>query len=314
MKKKSYSLLILILLVFISANLFSHDKKELIYFLNDKPIDFNKVYLNPKRVDSLHVDKGKASVYTKDRVFTYHSLSDVLERYTDGVGKADSILFRIDKNIVKDTTSIKIDDTYFIYVDVESLKEVKYLTGQFRNLKIVNIDLVSEKRKPQIRIRGNKELLHSFNDDYLLKVFEGEFDEPGVESGYVNLAGDTVVPVGKYHYCYTDTLRIFAIVLKKEGGFAAIDRNDSELFEVFGYDNGPDHIVEGLFRIIKNGNIGYANKEGEIVIKPQFDCAFPFKNGKAKVSYDCSTVPEGEYSSWESESWFYINKTGKKIN
>jgi len=151
-------------------------------------------------------------------------------------------------------------------------------------------------------------------NDYLLKVFVGEFDEMGVESGYVNMAGDTVIPIGKYHHCYTDTLRTFAIVLKKEGGFVAVDQNDAELFEIFGYDNGPDYIAEGLFRIIKNGKIGYANKEGKIIIKPQFDCAFPFKNGKAKVSNDCATVLEGEYSSWESEKWFYIDKTGKRIN
>ena len=33
-------------------------------------------------------------------------------------------------------------------------------------------------------------------DDYLIKVFKGEYDEPGVESGYINLKGDTIIPIG----------------------------------------------------------------------------------------------------------------------
>lgn len=150
-------------------------------------------------------------------------------------------------------------------------------------------------------------------DDYLVKVFLGEFDEVGVESGYVNLKGDTVIPLGKYHYCYTDTLRNYAIVLKKSGGCVAINKNEQELFEVFWFDNGPDSVVEGLFRIKNNGKIGYANKAGEIVIKPQFDCALPFKEGRAKVSTDCRIIPEGEYSRWESSNWFYIDNRGNKI-
>lgn len=145
-------------------NLFSQDKNEVLYFLNSKQIDFNKVYFNPGRVDSLHVDKGKAYLYTKDMAFTYYDLSDILGKYTDMRGRADSLLFRINKKIIKDTASIKIDDTYFIYVYVESLKNVKYLPEQLRNLKIVNIDLESEKRKPQILIRGNKDLSQFTND------------------------------------------------------------------------------------------------------------------------------------------------------
>jgi hypothetical protein len=149
--------------------------------------------------------------------------------------------------------------------------------------------------------------------DYLVKVYEGEFDEVGVPSGYRNLKGDTVIPVGKYYYCYTDTLREFAIVTEKKGKTIGIDRNENKLFEVFWFDNGPDPFVEGLFRIIKDGKIGYANPKGEIVIAPQYTCAFPFENGKAKVAYQCETIPEGEYSRWESQTWHYIDKKGNTL-
>jgi len=150
-------------------------------------------------------------------------------------------------------------------------------------------------------------------EDYWLKVYKGEFDEVGVESGYINSKGDTVISIGKYQYCYTDTLREFAIVARKQGKSIGIDRNEKELFEVFWFDNGPDPVAEGLFRITKDGKIGYANQKGEIVIAPQYACAFPFQNGKAKVAYQCKTVPEGEHSRWESQAWILIDKKGKKI-
>jgi hypothetical protein len=149
--------------------------------------------------------------------------------------------------------------------------------------------------------------------DYLVKVVKGEFDEIGAGTGYVNMVGDTVIPIGKYHYCYTDTLKYFAIVLTKQSKCVAIDRNEKELFEVFWLDNGPDNVSEGFFRIKKNGKIGYSNLKGKIVVEPEFECAFPFKNGKAKVSIDCKTISDGEYHRWKSDDWLYIDKEGKRI-
>jgi hypothetical protein len=133
--------------------------------------------------------------------------------------------------------------------------------------------------------------------------------------GYIDQKGDTAIPLGKYEYCFTDTFRTFAIVHKKTGGYFAIDRNEKELYEVFNFDNGPDYAEEGLFRIIKNGKIGYADAAtGEVVIKPQYECAYPFENGAAQVSVKCKQTPEGEYEKWESEKWIYIDKKGTIVN
>jgi hypothetical protein len=150
-------------------------------------------------------------------------------------------------------------------------------------------------------------------NDYLIKVFTGKYDERGVSSGYINLLGDTIVPIGKYFYCFTDTLKNFAIVQKQNGQLVGIDKNDTELFEIYWFDNGPDDISEGLFRIIKNGKIGYADTIGKIVIEPQFDCAFPFEKGKARVSKDCKSVKDGEHFMWMSDNWIYIDKKGQII-
>ena len=96
------------------------------------------------------------------------------------------------------------------------------------------------------------------------------------------------------------------------GKWVIMDSKKTVLYDVFIYDNGPDYESEGLIRVVKNGKIGYADaKTYAIVIAPQFDCAFPFENGKAKVSTKCKTVKEGDYSVWQSDNWQYVDKNGK---
>jgi hypothetical protein len=96
------------------------------------------------------------------------------------------------------------------------------------------------------------------------------------------------------------------------GKWVIMDDKKTTLYDVFIYDNGPDYPAEGLIRVVKNGKIGYADATTfAIVIPPQYDCAFPFENGKAKVSTNCKTVKDGEHSVWESDAWQYVDKTGK---
>lgn len=99
-----------------------------------------------------------------------------------------------------------------------------------------------------------------------------------------------------------------------DGKWVIMDAQKTALYEVFIFDNGPDYEADGLIRVVKNGKIGYADaKTYAIVIEPQFDCAFPFENGKAKVSNQCKTVKDGEYSVWESEVWQFVNKNGDTV-
>lgn len=84
------------------------------------------------------------------------------------------------------------------------------------------------------------------------------------------------------------------------------------------YDNGPDYLSEGLMRIQdSNGKIGYADEKGEVVIPPQFAFGHPFKNGQAKVTmHGHEEVVAGsnrEIHVWQSEQWFCINKTGRRV-
>ncbi len=144
--------------------------------------------------------------------------------------------------------------------------------------------------------------------------------EVGVPVCYLNERGDTIVPYGKYRFCQTDTIRNIGFVYenRQNAQIVCIDNQGKELFNVFKYDNGADDVKEGLFRITDDkGLIGFADTLGNIVVKPQFKFAFPFKNGKAKVTFsgESKDVPDsnGEKHYWDSSEWYYIDKNGKML-
>lgn len=145
--------------------------------------------------------------------------------------------------------------------------------------------------------------------------------EVGVPVCYLNERGDTIVPYGKYRYCQTDTIKKIGFVYEnkpKDARIICINDAGKELFYVFKYDNGPDYIQEGLFRIMdEDGLIGFADSLGNVIIEPQFKFAYPFKGGKTKVTLEGEQkeVPksEGEKHYWESGTWFYIDKRNKHL-
>jgi len=150
---------------FASLTVYSQNNQSPDYYLNGREINFSKVFINPLRIDSLSVDKqtknGAIYIFTKNRAFTYLSLKEVLKKYTNLTEPNDSLLFRIDGKIIDDISDIKIDDSFFIYVDTKTMSDVKYISDKFKNLTIVNVDL--EKERKSIMLRGNQKLLTQFS-------------------------------------------------------------------------------------------------------------------------------------------------------
>lgn len=114
------------------------------------------------------------------------------------------------------------------------------------------------------------------------KLFAHTFEEnleTGVPVCFLNEQGDTIVPFGKYKFCQINLVKnlVFAYENKQDARIVCLNGQGKELFYVFQYDNGPDKLREGLFRITdENGLIGFADSLGNIVVKPQFKFAFPF--------------------------------------
>jgi WG containing repeat len=130
---------------------------------------------------------------------------------------------------------------------------------------------------------------------------------------YLNSAGDTVIPLGKYSFCFTEVFDKYAIVSLPGKGFVGIDRKENIIFSVYVFDNGPDYPEDGLFRITDKGKIGYADTLGNIIVKPRYDCAYTFEKGIAKVGYGCLSKTDGEHSWWVGGKWLRIDKKGNVI-
>jgi hypothetical protein len=180
--------------------------------------------------------------------------------------------------------------------------------------------LVTSCKSPEKKEVINKEIKYSDinleeigSSDFLFSVSTSEDFQLGDTFAFIDKNQDTIISEREYIGTYTDTLKYFAIVYDQDLGIIGVDRNNQILFEIFQYDNGPDYLSEGYFRVIRHGKIGYANSMGEVKILCQFDCAFPFENGQAKVSDNCEKLKDGEYTRWESKAWFYIDKNGNRI-
>lgn len=137
--------------------------------------------------------------------------------------------------------------------------------------------------------------------------------------GYVDKHDNMMIPFGKYRMCYTDTFKTYAIVLMDEQGFIGIDKDENKLFTVFPYDNGPDYISDGTFRIIDNSKMGFADTTGKIVIQPVYRFTYPFDKGLALVNMHGHREktdpadPNCEYYMWTGGKWGVIDKSGKLI-
>ncbi len=123
--------------------------------------------------------------------------------------------------------------------------------------------------------------------------------------GYADSVGQVQIePV--YQLIFTDSFSTLAFVVENSDIIGINGQGDS-LFRVFNYDNGPDYVSEGLFRIIDENHLfGFADTLGNVVIVPQYKFAFPFEEGKAKVTGQGEREIDGEYSKWVSDDWFYI--------
>jgi hypothetical protein len=84
----------------------------------------------------------------------------------------------------------------------------------------------------------------------------------------------------------------------------------------FHFDNGPDYVVEGMARTVKNGKVGFVNTQLDQVVAPVWDFASPFEHGVAEVCMGCVSTPVrpgDEHTYMAGGKWGYIDRRGKVI-
>lgn len=285
-------------------------------------------YRDRLKADSIAEEELKQSFVEWETVARFQNeIPDVIQT---GISAQDYIIQRLvynstllgDKQRVRGVYSIQINS----YGEVYTAKVLQSCGIEDWDNQVLDIIRKMPRWTPAINFRGKGEYqeftlnipIHFKGSRNLIAHTTENFLEVGVPVCYLNERGDTIVPYGKYRFCQTDTIRNIGFVYenRQNAWIVCIDNQGKELFYAFKYDNGADYVREGLFRITDDkGLIGFADTLGNIVIKPQFKFAFPFENGKAKVTFsgESKDVPgsNGEKHYWNSSDWYYIDKNGK---
>ena len=117
-----------------------------------------------------------------------------------------------------------------------------------------------------------------YAQDTKLYIYYPDFEKDETLCGFADANGNIIIPAGKYADIFTTEFdKIAFVAIKGKKGVYAINKKEKVLFQVCNYEFFPDKVSNGLFRIIENGKIGFANMDGQIIIKPQFNFIFPFQ-------------------------------------
>lgn len=92
------------------------------------------------------------------------------------------------------------------------------------------------------------------------------------------------------------------------------DKKGNFLYRPFFYDNGADNFKEGVRRFVKNGKVGFADRNGKLVIEAQHDFVSYFDYGYAVFCDGCEwqTVGEG-HKSIVGGTWGVLNNKGETV-
>ncbi len=139
--------------------------------------------------------------------------------------------------------------------------------------------------------------------------------------GYRNDAGTPIA--AQYIYAQTDTLCEMAIVYTTDGRWIGINPNNEQILVPYVHENTPDVVEEGLFRIVEDYKLGFANLDGDVIIAPVYDFVTPFVGGYAQYYiggskiYDNGEIPSTSNTSWtwggDIQESGYLNKQGQRL-
>lgn len=84
---------------------------------------------------------------------------------------------------------------------------------------------------------------------------------------------------------------------------------------VITWDNGPDHVEEGLLRGRVGDRIAYFNATLDQAVPGTYDFGWPFSDGTAQVCNGCRRgTPDGDgHTPMEGGEWFHIDRQGRRV-
>lgn len=131
------------------------------YILDGQKFVWERTFINPDNIDSMQVDRstpgGTIYIYSKKPGISFWNLNEVIKNHTEFEAVTKTMVFYINGKLISNVSDIRIDRSYYIYVETDALKPVQYISKKHHELTIVKIDLEREIRIPTISIRGENE-------------------------------------------------------------------------------------------------------------------------------------------------------------
>jgi hypothetical protein len=151
--------IVVFLFCLVTADIVGQHQLTPVCYLNGDEIDVESVYINPSSINGVEVDKkterGKVYMKTKQPL-TFMTLDMILKKYSDIEDSASQVVYIINDKVVTDKSKVKVDDSFFIQVEIKRLDRLNYINEGYRNLILADIQLLNEKPEPVIRIRGDE--------------------------------------------------------------------------------------------------------------------------------------------------------------
>lgn len=92
------------------------------------------------------------------------------------------------------------------------------------------------------------------------------------------------------------------------------DKKGNFLYRPFLYDNGADYFAEGVRRFVKNGKVGFVDRNGTIIIEAKHDFVSPFNYGYAAFCDGCDWEKNNEeHKAIVGGTWGVLNLKGEII-
>ncbi len=112
---------------------------------------------------------------------------------------------------------------------------------------------------------------------------------------------------------YFDGVKKDEVKEKNAWGYV-YDRKGNFLYRPFFYDNGADYFSESVRRFVKNGKVGFADRNGKTIIEAEHDFASSFNYGYAAFCDGCDwEKTEDEHKAMVGGTWGVMNFKGEII-
>ena len=169
---------------------------------------------------------------------------------------------------------------------------------------------------PLLSFSQEKEILHYFKSKDSLVGVKNQAGKIIIPAQFINLTGlkEGEIVEGENNTIFFDASLADKKKVEKNSWGVVFDRKGNLLYQPYSYDNGADYFSEGLRRLVKNGKVGFADRNGKIIIEAEHDFVSPFNYGYAAFCDGCDwEKTNDEHRSIVGGKWGVMNIKGQTV-